>query len=233
MKKIKVLNLYAGIGGNRKLWENVDVTAVEINPEIAKIYQDFFPNDKMIVGDAHQYLLEHYKEFDFIWSSPPCPTHSVTNHFLHAQGNVRYPDMTLWQEIVFLQKWFKEKWVVENVKSYYPPLWPPKELDRHYFWSNFNIINFKVERNFNIVNARATTRQDSDESLVNLESFHGIKLPEYVKNKRLLLRNCVFPKLGLHIFNCAFKGQQKQLNFPKTETKINNLNKENTRNFRK
>lgn len=26
---IKVLNLYAGIGGNRKLWEGVEVTAVE------------------------------------------------------------------------------------------------------------------------------------------------------------------------------------------------------------
>ena len=40
---MKVLNLYAGIGGNRKLWQDVDVTAVELNPQIAKIYQDFFP----------------------------------------------------------------------------------------------------------------------------------------------------------------------------------------------
>jgi len=71
---MKVLNLYAGIGGNRKLWEDVDVTAVELNPDIAKIYQDFFPNDKVIVADAHKYLLKHYKEFDFIWSSPPCQT---------------------------------------------------------------------------------------------------------------------------------------------------------------
>ena len=74
---MKILNLYAGIGGNRKLWGNEhEITAVEINPQIAKIYQDFFPNDTVIVADAHQYLLEHYKEFDFIWSSPPCPTHS-------------------------------------------------------------------------------------------------------------------------------------------------------------
>ena len=94
---MKVLNLYAGIGGNRKLWKDVDVTAVELNPEIAKIYQDFFPDDKVVVADAHQYLLDHFKEFDFIWSSPPCPSHSVTNHFLHHQGIVRYPDMALWQ----------------------------------------------------------------------------------------------------------------------------------------
>ena len=152
---MKILNLYCGIGGNRRLWdtvrEDVEITAIENVPEIAKIYQDFFPNDKVIVADAHQYLLDHFKEYDFIWSSPPCPTHSITNHFLHAQGNVRYPDMSLWQEIIFLQKWFKGKWVVENVKSYYPPLWPPKILDRHYFWANFPIRPIKVKRNFNLV----------------------------------------------------------------------------------
>ena len=74
---MKILNLYAGIGGNRKLWGNDhEITAIELRPEIAAIYQDFFPNDHVIVGDAHLYLLEHYREFDFIWSSPPCQTHS-------------------------------------------------------------------------------------------------------------------------------------------------------------
>ena len=58
---MKILNLYAGIGGNRKLWgDGHEITAIEFNPEIAKIYQDFFPNDKVIVTDAHQYLLEHF-----------------------------------------------------------------------------------------------------------------------------------------------------------------------------
>ena len=38
-KMIKVLNLYAGIGGNRKLWKDVEVTAVEINEEIAGVYK--------------------------------------------------------------------------------------------------------------------------------------------------------------------------------------------------
>ena len=76
MSLLKVLNLYAGIGGNRKLWEGVEVTAVEINPEVSQIYQDHFPDDIVITGDAHQYLIEHYKEFDFIWSSPQCRSHS-------------------------------------------------------------------------------------------------------------------------------------------------------------
>ena len=39
MEKIKVLNLYAGIGGNRKLWpsDKIEVTAVEYKQEIADI----------------------------------------------------------------------------------------------------------------------------------------------------------------------------------------------------
>jgi len=79
---VKILNLYAGIGGNRKLWGGeIEVIAVEINPDIAKIYQDNFPNDKVIVGDAHAYLEEHFEEFDFIWSSPPCPSHSKIRRF--------------------------------------------------------------------------------------------------------------------------------------------------------
>lgn len=202
---MRILNLYAGIGGNRKLWGDThDITAVELNPQIAKIYQDFFPQDKVIVADAHQYLLDHFKEFEFIWSSPPCPTHSVTNHFLHSQNCIRYPDMGLWQEIVFLHKWFKSKWVVENVKSYYLPLWPPQILDRHYFWANFKIANFKVIRKFNICKARASTRKNQKEDVKELEDFHGIKLPNDIDksiNKRLILRNCVYPPLGLHILN--------------------------------
>jgi DNA (cytosine-5)-methyltransferase 1 len=74
---VKILNLYAGIGGNRKLWgDEYDITSVEIDPGIAAVYADLYPNDTVIVGDAHQYLLDHFQEFDFIWSSPPCPSHS-------------------------------------------------------------------------------------------------------------------------------------------------------------
>ena len=210
---MKVLNLYAGIGGNRKLWgDEHEVTAIENNPEIAKIYQDFFPNDKVIVCDAHQYLLEHFIEFDFIWSSPPCPTHSICNHFLNAQGIERYPDMGLYQEIILLKHFFKGKWVVENVNSYYEPLIKPYESGRHYFWSNFNISNKKIPCKFNIANMRASTRKTPEENLKSLELFHGIDLSKYkTKDKRNLLRNCVKPELGLHVFNCAFKEIQQTI----------------------
>ena len=89
---MKILNLYACLGGNRYKWDevakeaniNIEVVAVELDEEAAKLYKKRFPNDIVIISDAHQYLLDHYKEFDFIWSSPPCPTHSRTNNFLNA-----------------------------------------------------------------------------------------------------------------------------------------------------
>ena len=147
----KVLNLYAGIGGNRKLWTDVEVTAVELNPEIAKIYQDFFPDDTVIVMDAHQYLLEHYADgWDFIWSSPPCPTHSRLMRINEAQGRAKYPDMQLYEEIILLNNYLKTPYCIENVISYYEPLIKPQEIGNHYYWANF-IINQKKEKNHRIL----------------------------------------------------------------------------------
>lgn len=209
---MKILNLYAGIGGNRKLWpKEHEVIAIENNLKIAKIYKDFFPNDKVIVGDAHKFLLEHFKEFDFIWSSPPCPTHSrMVRFFLNSTSiwninrKLKYPDMRLYQEILILKYWFKGKWCVENVISYYDPLIKPKEVHRHYFWSNFFISNIDFPRCSDIA------RADNEV----LEKFHGFDLSKFnlTKEERgLLTRNCVYPSLGLHIFNCAFKNVQQNL----------------------
>ena len=212
---MKVLNLYAGIGGNRKLWEDVEVTAVEMNSKIAEIYQDFFPNDKVIVGDAHQYLLEHFKEFEFIWSSPPCQSHSVCNHFLKGQGISRYPDMGLWQEILFLKHFFKGKYVIENVKSYYKPIIPPQEVGRHYFWANFFIRDIKIEYQIGTINRQASKnaprkaiiREAQIPEFLALHDLKDFKLP----NKRQVLRNCVLPKIGLHILNESKRNIQPEL----------------------
>ena len=226
-KKIRILNLYAGIGGNRKLWSgDIEVTAVENVPEIAKIYGDFFPQDKVVIADAHQYLLEHYKEFDFIWSSPPCPTHSGVNFFLNAQGCIRYPDMALWQEILFLKHFFKGKWIVENVESYYEPFIKPYNVDRHYFWSNFFIIDWRDDKrekmDITLLNTRNSTRREQEKVLKDLQEFHGFDLTSYkIKDKRRLLANCVQPELGLHVFNCAFKTKQMQLSsIPPTDKSV-------------
>ena len=48
---MKILNCYAGIGGNRKLWNGPDyeITAIEYDENIASVYKDLYPNDTVIV----------------------------------------------------------------------------------------------------------------------------------------------------------------------------------------
>lgn len=196
---MKILNLYAGIGGNRKLWEGHEVTAVELNPEIAKVYKDLYPNDNIIIGNAHDYLMENYNNFDFIWSSPPCQSHSSfrQNICVRFRGTkAEYPDMKLYQEILFLKHNFKGKWLVENVKPYYEPLIKADSiLQRHLFWCNFNISDKK----FDSENMRSAQIKD-------LELQHGFDLSKYkIANKRQVLRNCVKPDLGKHILDELIK----------------------------
>jgi len=189
----KVLNLYAGIGGNRKLWKDVDVTAVELNPKIAAIYQDFFPQDKVVVGDAHAYLLEHYKEYDFIWSSPPCPSHSRSRFWGMNRGyKPIYPDMQLYEEILLLKHYYKGDYCVENVIGYYKPLIVPQKLNRHYYWANFTISQMD-----------SGSLSEIQNSLEKLENYFGFKIRDKKidGDKRVILRNCVEPELGLHILN--------------------------------
>jgi DNA (cytosine-5)-methyltransferase 1 len=212
MEEFKILNLYAGIGGNRKLWTgDIKVTAIENNPKIAKIYKDFFPQDEVIITDAHQFLLEHYKEYNFIWSSPPCPTHSKLRKGLSMNAGAKavYPDMKLYEEILLLQGYFKGKWVVENVISWYKPLIIPQIIQRHFFWSNFKIPIKEFPKD----SIRVTGGKHLPEwtQIKHLQQHHKIILPENAQNKRLLLRNCVNPEVGLYVFNCIFKQYQKTL----------------------
>ena len=173
---MKILNLYACLGGNRYKWDEVtdiQVTAVELDPECARLYQDRFLNDTVIVTDAHQYLLGHYKEFDFIWSSPPCPTHSRARYWgVGANGkNPIYPNMSLYQEILFLQHHFKGKYVVENVIPYYEPLIPAKKRGRHLYWTNFNLPNILSKRKVKI--------SEGSNEVKNLCAFHDYDFFKY------------------------------------------------------
>lgn len=204
---MKILNLYCGIGGNRKLWgDEHQVVAVENNPKIAEVYKKLFPKDDVIVGDAHQYLIDHYQEFDFIWSSPPCPTHSRARYGLGVcSGKTKpvYPDMRLYQEIIFLDKHFKGKWCVENVRAYYKPLIQPQDIGRHWYWSNFNIEKIAVKPSRIAQQSREYSK--SPIRIFNTSDFeklYGYDLSNYkISNKRLLLRNCVEPEIGNHILN--------------------------------
>lgn len=205
MKKYKILNLYACLGGNRYKWDEVadiEVTAVELDPELARMYQDRFPNDTVVVGDAHQYLLDHYQEFDFIWSSPPCPTHSKTNYFLNAKGIVRYAEMSLYQQIILLDNFFKGKFCVENVIPYYEPLIPAQKRGRHLYWANFKLPSDLNERKSPPITANSARKSNHVEKRCN---FHEINLSGYKGDqpKAKIANNLVDYEAGRTILETA------------------------------
>ena len=199
---MKVLNLYACLGGNRLLWDNCEVTAVELDEELAKLYQERFPKDKVIVADAHQYLLDHYKEFDFIWSSPPCPTHSRFNYSMKTNKvwKMKYPDMKLYQEIIFLDNWFNGKYCVENVIPYYEPLIPAKKRGRHLYWTNFNLPNDINERK-----NPQLSRGASKDIVQSLCDYHKYNFYKYKgkQDVRKIARNLVDYEAAKTIFDVA------------------------------
>lgn len=210
---MKILNLYACLGGNRYKWTDCEVTAVELDPELARLYQERFPNDKVIVADAHQYLLDHYKEFDFIWSSPPCPSHSKARFWGSKGGQcaVVYPDMSLYQEIILLQNFYEGKFVVENVDGYYDRLIPAIKRGRHLYWTNFKLPSILSNR-FDVAAQRGKNE------LFNLCEFHDYDFKKYKGEQSIIKigRNLVDYEAGLTILEVArgtYKNKSKQLSF--------------------
>lgn len=202
---MKILNLYACLGGNRYKWNEVNpdiqVTAVELDPDLAKLYKDRFPNDTVIIADAHKFLLENYFYFDFIWSSPPCPSHS-RSRFWNSKNKETgckpiYPDMKLYEEILFLEYYFNGKYCVENVIPYYQPLIPAKKRGRHLYWTNFNLPQKLSDRKISM-NLR------SDE-VVRLSEFHDYDFFKYNGKQRRdkIARNLVDYEAGKIIFATA------------------------------
>jgi DNA (cytosine-5)-methyltransferase 1 len=210
MKEYKILNLYACLGGNRYKWDEVakalgieiKVTAVELDPELARLYQERFLNDIVIIEDAHQYLLDHYKEFDFIWSSPPCPTHSRVRHSQKNRDNIKplYPSMILYEEIIFLENHFNGKFVVENVIPYYEPLIIAKKRGRHLYWTNFNLpTNIGERKEGNGLISKAKNEVQA------LCKFHDYDFNKYNGKQRRdkIARNLVDYEVGKTILETA------------------------------
>jgi len=198
MKKYRILNLYACLGGNRYKWDE----------ELAKLYQERFPNDKVIVADAHQYLLYHYKEFDFIWTSPPCPSHSrmTLSQKTTTNFNAKFPDMKLYEEIIFLDNFFDGKYCVENVIPYYEPLIPAKKRHRHLYWTNFNLPNTLSDRVFEGKFSKMVDERKY------LEKWHEIDTSKYKgkQDKRKIARNLVDYEAGKTILETVFGIERKQ-----------------------
>ena len=217
--KYKILNLYACLGGNRYKWDEVaeiEVTAVELDPEAARLYQERFPNDIVIVADAHQFLLDHYKEFDFIWTSPPCPSHSRARYWSSSNYDTTteavYPDMKLYQEIIFLQHYYRTgKWCVENVIPYYEPLIQAQQRGRHLYWTNFNLPKDLNDRRFAISQAK--------NELKGLCEFHDYDFNKYKGEQSVIkmARNLVDYEAGKTILATAFNIKLEEKD---TQTKL-------------
>ena len=217
---MKILNLYACLGGNRYKWNEVkndiEVTAVELDPECARLYQDRFPDDKVIIADAHQYLLDHYKEYDFIWSSPPCPTHSKARGW-NTKVETKYPDMKLYEEIILLETVvkgkdarYKGKYVVENVIPYYEPLIPGQKRHRHLYWTNFNLPNILTTRKIQMCQGKNEIKRLCDFHDYNFRNYKGTQ----ALNK--IARNLVDYEAGKTIFETVC-GIVKKENVKQTE----------------
>jgi len=111
-----------------------------------------------------------------------------------------FPDMKLYEEILFLQHYFKGNYVVENVIGYYKPLVEPQKLGRHYFWSNFEIPDFKHEKS-NINRGNIASWEDALGLSLKGKDVGGHR-------KDAILRNCVEPKLGKHILEIILGGRE-------------------------
>ena len=214
---MKILNLYACLGGNRYKWDevtDVEVTAVEWDKELARLYQERFPQDKVIVADAHQYLLDHYKEFDFIWSSPPCPSHSRAR-FWNTKSKRIYPHLKLYEEILFLSTHFLGKYVVENVIPYYEPLVPAQKRGRHLYWSNFKLPITLSHRNIKMVEEAVSVSFDEIKKLSN---YHDYDFNKYNGKQRRdkIARNLVDYEAGKTILETAI-GVIRKSNVEQTE----------------
>ena len=212
-RKYKILNLYACLGGNRYKWnevkEDIEVTAVEWDEELARLYQERFPNDTVIVADAHQYLLDHYQEYDFIWSSPPCPTHSrMQKTFVNSKAswnidrNAFYPDMKLYQEVLLLSHFFDGKYCIENVIPYYQPLIAANKRGRHLYWTNFSLPNdLKDRKAKNFIKAKVS----------DLSKFHDYDFRKYKGEQRTakIARNLVDYEAGRTILETVLGIERK------------------------
>lgn len=218
---MRVANLWAGIGGNTWNWDRSkhEVVHVELNEEIAQANRDLNPRDEVVVADAKKFLEENYSDFDYIWASPPCPSHASIRKAgaKNGQYSAKIPDMDLYGVIVFLDEFFEGGWTVENVNPFYERLDeqekgrqealrrvvpPAQECGRHLFWSSHEVPEVSLDAsNFNQCNNS------------ELMDWLGRSVPHSFDSveKRKVLRNCVHPRIGEAVLECRNVKQQSLL----------------------
>ena len=211
---MRILNLFAGIGGNRTLWgDKHQITAVEYDPNIVKMYEERFPYDEMIIADAYEFCEDHYTEYDFIWASPPCQTHNKSMYRPNVKK--RMPDFKLYEMIFFLQQWCECKWIVENVEVIDEVIRHNSQVGRHLIWCNFLIPNKKFPKSYKTKTYIGSDGKKhngglADLSLAELIKLHKINIKISHPLKRSILRNCVDYRIGKYILDQVKNKQIQQ-----------------------
>jgi len=218
---LKILNLFAGIGGNRTLWGNKHkITAIEYNQKIALIYHKRFPKDKIIITDAYEYFINHFHEFDIVWASPPYKSHTtlvygiVGNRYNGKNFKCNLPDLRLYSLILFLKHQFRGIWIVENTKAYYKPLiQPTTTIGRHWIWSNIAIPQKKKETSQGFLSREEYDKyidKALDVKMIPPE-IYDILLEFNIMDRKQIINNCVLPKEGKYILDSILNKKQKTL----------------------
>lgn len=202
MTELRVLNAYAGIGGNRHLWPaNWKVTAVENDERVAGEYARRYPDDTVLVDDAHAVVMERAAHFDAVWTSPPCPTHSRLAINVAKRKCVEpVPDPRLWDEIAHLSA-LGGRYVVENVHTYYvPPIPPDVVTARHYYWASDVPVMLTELATLPVSGRMVGLTADAIADSYGLPPLP----PGSVRDRRKAMRNAVVPHEGLEIAMAAF-----------------------------
>lgn len=149
--KLKILDLFCGVGGVARGFQKFlneqgieyEYHAVDIDRSILLAHKVVNKNSVTILRDAYSFEDDELSQYDFIWASPPCETHSIAGIWRRKFGVE--PDMRLYELIIKLHR-LGIPFVVENVKPYYnPPIKPTSKANRHVLWSNLSIKPVEVD----------------------------------------------------------------------------------------
>ena len=124
---------------------------------------------------------------------------------------MKYPDMRLYQEIIFLDNYFTGKYVVENVIPFYEPLITAHKRHRHLYWTNFKLPN-NLSNRYNPDLSRTKNLIDA------LSKFHDYDFRKYNGEQRMnkIARNLVDYEDGKTILETAI-GVIRKTNAEQTE----------------